>query len=654
MTDIQQRLDKNYPNKEIKLLNLSEKDLEGNLDLSQFANLEELNCSHNLLDNLDLSQCPNLTKLDCSYNILDNLNFLTKLPNPEKLIEVNLTECGADQEEIITVLNTLNLENPIKDRTTINPIIFQVQELTTKITDLEKENKSLQEQLDKIKLSLNKEEINWQSVINSEQRLQENIIEEKQFYQERADLEDKIDSLNKQIEEKEEELKKLSTSNQEEKEKLERELAEVRQKKIELEKQLKDKNEQITNLQEESKENIDELRSSINKLNKQIKKIIIQKIELEKKLSKGLSKTLEIRKKELTNFIKKCLDSIILIKKSKREKEINELLKKQWQVIENKNQKLVESLDEELTRLKKKVSDFIGLEKCKKLCLLKQEIINLEIEQEELDQSVTSVADFLQKEANPFALSITEKEQKLENLVKKAKDKLGKDDEAKKILDNWMSKEDCDEKLRDILKGRGLTEEKRKELDNLKEELLKLKNKSLLWETKKIFLNIRQITIKGLQNCYNKLKGDKKYVMADEVGNLINALGGVSDSLTFGIPNALGEVIKSINASFRKKFSDEIEKKFSELLNNDRDNLIILEKEINNDKLFSNNKYQIFGIDNSVWEDKIFNSLEDMEKFIIVLSENLKELQKELDQESKQLKESNIQEAQVVQLDIRN
>ncbi|KLL02702.1 MAG: hypothetical protein MRECE_51c006 [Mycoplasmataceae bacterium CE_OT135] len=165
---------------------------------------------------------------------------------------------------------------------------------------------------------------------------------------------------------------------------------------------------------------------------------------------------------------------------------------------------------------------------------------------------------------------------------------------------------------------------------------------------KRIFLNVRQMTVKGLQNCYNKLKGNKKYAKANEVGNLISMGGTVANSLTFGVPSALGETIKAINASFKRKFSDKCEEKFQQLLVNDKKELSILEDIIIDDKsleekseksrLFSA-KYKIFEIDNSIWEGKPFSTPEEMEDAIILLSENWNNLEIELKDEESRLKE---------------
>jgi len=59
----------NYPTEqervEVEKLDINEKGLEGNLDLADFPNLEELNCSNNCLTNLNLNNCWKLKKINC-------------------------------------------------------------------------------------------------------------------------------------------------------------------------------------------------------------------------------------------------------------------------------------------------------------------------------------------------------------------------------------------------------------------------------------------------------------------------------------------------------------------------------------------------------------------------------------------------------------
>jgi len=86
-------LDKKYPKKEekvkIKKLDISNKDLEGSLNLENFTNLEKLDCSGNLLTSLDLTSCKveKLAKLNVDSNNFtsQDLSFFSNFTNLEYL-----------------------------------------------------------------------------------------------------------------------------------------------------------------------------------------------------------------------------------------------------------------------------------------------------------------------------------------------------------------------------------------------------------------------------------------------------------------------------------------------------------------------------------------------------------------------------------------
>ena len=82
-------LDWKYPQEQrytVKELNTSFKNFTGTLDLSDFVNLESLNCTWDQLTGLKLDNCLKLKELDCSVNkIQQDLSFLSSLVNLEKL-----------------------------------------------------------------------------------------------------------------------------------------------------------------------------------------------------------------------------------------------------------------------------------------------------------------------------------------------------------------------------------------------------------------------------------------------------------------------------------------------------------------------------------------------------------------------------------------
>ncbi|CAI2169567.1 13093_t:CDS:10 [Funneliformis geosporum] len=87
---------------EVTRLSISEKGLEGELDLSDFVNLTVLNCQGNKLTNLNISKNFNLTRLRCYNNGLTNLDT----SNNKKLIEL---QCCNNQLKELNVINNTEL-----------------------------------------------------------------------------------------------------------------------------------------------------------------------------------------------------------------------------------------------------------------------------------------------------------------------------------------------------------------------------------------------------------------------------------------------------------------------------------------------------------------------------------------------------------------
>lgn len=71
MVKAQEYIENKYPwtiQKQLKKLDISNQSLEGVLDLGEFVELEELNCSSNCLTKLNLFSCKNLKKINCDNN----------------------------------------------------------------------------------------------------------------------------------------------------------------------------------------------------------------------------------------------------------------------------------------------------------------------------------------------------------------------------------------------------------------------------------------------------------------------------------------------------------------------------------------------------------------------------------------------------------
>jgi Leucine-rich repeat (LRR) protein len=85
--EAQEYLDKNYPKEkrgEITGLYISDKNLTGDLDLSDFPQLTHLSCANNKLTSLNLENNIDLTGLSCVNNKFTDFSFLLQL-KPEKL-----------------------------------------------------------------------------------------------------------------------------------------------------------------------------------------------------------------------------------------------------------------------------------------------------------------------------------------------------------------------------------------------------------------------------------------------------------------------------------------------------------------------------------------------------------------------------------------
>jgi hypothetical protein len=92
-------------------LSIIDKDLEGNLDLSDFVNLTWLDCSKNKITGLNLSKNTELVLLNCEYNSLCDLSFLNKIPCSEKLVSlaINNNSFSSKKLEIFSYFTNLVL-----------------------------------------------------------------------------------------------------------------------------------------------------------------------------------------------------------------------------------------------------------------------------------------------------------------------------------------------------------------------------------------------------------------------------------------------------------------------------------------------------------------------------------------------------------------
>ena len=109
--------------REITILNIADQGLRGELDLSEFSNLERLYCGTNNLTNLIINNCPQLYHIDCPQNNLASL----PVSNLSKLKELN---CWKNKS-----LSNLDLSN--------NPLLTKLECYSCNLTTLDLSNNHL-------------------------------------------------------------------------------------------------------------------------------------------------------------------------------------------------------------------------------------------------------------------------------------------------------------------------------------------------------------------------------------------------------------------------------------------------------------------------------------------------------------------------------
>jgi|SRR3954454_23904495 len=103
MVNAQEYINEKYLNKEertkITYLDISNKNLEGELDLKDFKNLKSLHCHSNRLTGLNLNKDSNLEDLGCHFNQLTNIDFLKTL-NTKKITYLNIGDNDFSEQDL--------------------------------------------------------------------------------------------------------------------------------------------------------------------------------------------------------------------------------------------------------------------------------------------------------------------------------------------------------------------------------------------------------------------------------------------------------------------------------------------------------------------------------------------------------------------------
>ncbi|CAG8557242.1 29281_t:CDS:10 [Racocetra persica] len=111
LVNAQEYINQKYPTKEkreqVKGLYIRDENLEGELDLSDFNNLEELDCSCNKLINLDCSNLIHLEGLYCNDNYLTKIIYPT---NPEKLTYLEISDNNFPEQNLTCFRHLIHLQ----------------------------------------------------------------------------------------------------------------------------------------------------------------------------------------------------------------------------------------------------------------------------------------------------------------------------------------------------------------------------------------------------------------------------------------------------------------------------------------------------------------------------------------------------------------
>jgi len=110
MVNAQEYLDENYPKNQrnqIIKLHISNRDLEGSLELSDFVNLERLDCSYNKLVNLKITNCPNISYFGIWANKITSFDF-TSL-NPQTLTYLFICDNNFSRQDLSVFSKFVNL-----------------------------------------------------------------------------------------------------------------------------------------------------------------------------------------------------------------------------------------------------------------------------------------------------------------------------------------------------------------------------------------------------------------------------------------------------------------------------------------------------------------------------------------------------------------
>jgi hypothetical protein len=216
---------------------------------------------------------------------------------------------------------------------------------------------------------------------------------------------------------------------------------------------------------------------------------------------------------------------------------------------------------------------------------------------ETIKEVITSITKETQKElVGKLDQEIKEKEKaseqpKTQELVLGLKNSIKGMKEVKTELETSLAESEVKiQKLeQELVEAKSRAEERQKKIEELgQEHSLEEIDQTLVNEktitflrTKSIFLNARQETVGELKKCFIALeKKFSKHEIIGEVSSMVSGVGGVFDTVAFGIPGTVGEIIKSGNNFARINLIDRGNKEFQISLADEKE-LVQLHKDYN-------------------------------------------------------------------------
>ncbi|CAB4388412.1 unnamed protein product [Rhizophagus irregularis] len=531
-TNTQKYLDKQYPIKgdrtNLNELKMTNENLEGHLDLSDFINLKKLDCSNNKLTSLDISKNEKLTEIDCSQNNLISLDLSNclnlksvtanynrlnelKLPvieNSDKFEYLNLLDNSFSQKlncfgRLIN-LKDLHIGNTNEGRIkqgiynhfygSLKPLknTIKIENLSINNTDIDSGLEYLPDSIKIFQCSADKRP--EAKVVRIFEQLKIYTMSSNDAFQGKYNLKAwkknwKLIKENETLQNQIKQIEKLTLGVK--LIELEDENNSLHEKEEELKKENKQLEEKLTNLGQET-----------NNLNQMVKELNA-KLKQQGEVYKQTEQKLKEKEKKLEYLIAEKL-----VEKEDLEKEIK-ALKDDLKIKEDDIKESEKQLEEKSKELKIKEGKTTDLEnELNKIKLSLSKIEAKKIELSDLRKKLKHEGFFSRASTSELRKKVDDLEKDLKSSQSK-KEKL--EAKAKTMEDECEKNRKTKEALQDEqMRHRGNLEKLQEDKENLQRDLEKQKNN--LKENEEIVSNLRQQSEKKIIDINNKLKEKEELI----------------------------------------------------------------------------------------------------------------------------------------------